>query len=205
MSFIGQSKSIKIGKMKEITGEFSVTKSMMINRPNFCTATPDYSFTKCMFDYIERTMNCNISWNSVDQSLCPMNVNLKKYQEILLYLQQASFNNLMKETGCVPKCKYDMFEFEEEASENVDWKADWISSFYLMPKSASLKVIEEKYEYGYSNLLADFGSYLGLFLGWSLLTITRDIPAAFRWLLNILKTMISKWKPKDTENVIDVQ
>ena len=99
MSFIGQSKAIQIMKMKQNTGVFSGTKSVMIKRPNICTAAPGYSFTKCMFDYIQRTMTCKISLNSVDQSICPMNVNLKKYQDILLYLQQASFNNLTEETG----------------------------------------------------------------------------------------------------------
>ena len=205
MDFIGQSKAIKIEKMKEIIGLFSIIKSVMINQPKVCTAAPDYSFTKCMFDFIQRTISCKISWNSVDQSLCPMNINLQKYQDMLLFLQQASISNLKKETGCVPKCKYDTYEFELEASENVHWKADWISSFYLVPKSSSLKLIEEKYEFGHSELLADFGSYLGLFLGWSLLTMTRDIPSVCRWWQNIAMTVIGKWKPNETEIAYNTQ
>ena len=33
----------------------------------------------------------------------------------------------------------------------------------------------QKYEIGFSNLLASFGSYLGHFLGWSLLSVSQDI------------------------------
>ena len=69
-----------------------------------------------------------------------------------------------------------------------------------MPKSSTFKSIVEKYEYGTSELIADFGSYLGLFLGWSLLTITQDIPAGLRWLRDIFKTLINKHKPSHKEN-----
>ena len=106
----------------------------------------------------------------------------------------------MKRTGCLPKCKYDIYEFEVAADKDVDWKTNWMSSFYLMPNSGEFKHYVEKYEFGSSQLLADFGSYLGLYLGWSLLTISRDIPAGLRWLRDMCKTWINKCKPNDKEN-----
>ena len=86
------------------------------------------------------------------------------------------------------------------ADKDVDWKTDWMSSFYLMPKSGEVKHYVQKYEFGNSQLSADFGSYLGLYLGWSLLTISRDIPAGLRWLLDMCKTWINKCKRNDKEN-----
>ena len=101
----------------------------------------------------------------------------------------------MKMTGCLPKCNYASYKFEVEANEDVYWKTNWLSSFYLMPKSATVKHAVQKYEFGLPELTADFGSYLGLFLGCSLHTITRDIPAGLRWLQNFVTTSNNKHKP----------
>ena len=89
------------------------------------------------------------------------------------------------------------YEIEVETSEDVDRKTDWMSSFYFMPKSSTFKYVVEKYEYGISELQADFGSYL--FLGWSLLTITEYIPVVLGWLKDIFKTMTHEYKAENTQ------
>ena len=110
-----------------------------------------------------------------------------------MFIQLTSAKNLTKVTGCLTKCKYTRHDYQEQANEAVKWKTDWISSFYLMPKSASSEYIEEYYEYKFGDLLADFGSYLGLFLGWSLLSISRDVPVWLTWLKNIFKRVFNKY------------
>ena len=113
---------------------------------------------------------------------------------MLMFIQLATYNNLTRVTGCIPKCKYTRDEYHEQAIEDVKWKTNWISSFYLMPKSSSFQNVVEVYKFGYSDLLADFGSYLGLFLGWSLLSIARDIPAWLIWWKNSFKKMFNRCK-----------
>ena len=82
----------------------------------------------------------------------------------------------------------------------------WASSFYLQPQPAALKHIVEKYQYDYSHLIADFGSYIGLFLGWSLLSISKDIPV---WIVGATQ-LYKKFSNKDNsdnneeQNKIDI-
>ena len=100
-----------------------------------------------------------------------------------MIIQKTPVSNLIKMTDCLPKCKYTKYDYEEETNKEVRWKTDWKAVFYLMPLPmlSSLENRVEEYEFGYSELLADFGSYLGLFLGWSLLSISRDIPLWYTW------------------------
>ena len=71
--------------------------------------------------------------------------------------------------------------------------------FYLMPRCSSYEYMVEECEFGYSQLLADFGSYLGLFLGWSLLSISRDVPLWFTWTKKTVKKACYKCKILDLE------
>ena len=185
LDVIGQSKAITLEKSLEMVGQFSVAVVESINKPNEpCTEDLQFSFTKCLLDYVQTKNNCKIDWRNVttDPTFCPLDFNLNAYHNTLMNLQTASVANVTKTTGCLPKCKYTKYEFEMLTSENVNWKTDWISSFYIGPKSQSYISVKEYYQFGNEDLLADFGSYLGLFLGWSVLSISREIPV---WLMKL--------------------
>ena len=103
-----------------------------------------------------------------------------------------------------PKCKYQEYEYEELTRETVNWRTDWISSLYLMPQYPGMAYQVEKYQFGPSDLFSDVGSYLGLFLGWSLLSISRNIPAWYTWLVVTSKNIIHKYKLPAVDNHINI-
>ena len=187
MDMIGQSNAITLEKYQETVGHFSMTEVENINKPdNPCTEVTDYSFTACLYDYVQTVTNCTIDWSNgtTDPSLCPLDFNLQEYHNILYDLfQLRSLKKIIKTTGCLPKCKYTKYEYEEQANEKVNWKTEWISSFYIGTKYTSYESVVEYYVFGAEDLLADFGSYLGLFLGWSLLSISRDVQD---WIIGFL-------------------
>ena len=76
----------------------------------------------------------------------------------------------------------------------------WVSSFFLLPKAAAVKHIVETYKFTYSDLIADFGSYVGLFLGWSLLSISKDIPVWFIGATQLFKKFMKKDDSDREEN-----
>ena len=168
----------------------------MIKKQDVCTDTIDYSYTSCLFEYIQDTIQCKINWNLTtnDPLQCPMDFDLKEYLDLLLFLQHSSIKNITEVTGCLPKCKYTYYKYKEQENEIIDWKTDWISSFYLMPTSSDITKAAEQYEYGVSDLFSDFGSYLGLFLGWSLLSISNDIPRWFKRMQDCFKKVFGKSK-----------
>ena len=71
----------------------------------------------------------------------------------------------------LPKCQIREFNIEVKKKTEVVWASNWTSSFYLEPHSASHEVSEEFLSYDVGALIGDVGGFLGLFLGWSLLSL----------------------------------
>ena len=119
--------------------------------------------------YIKKKTSCEVDWKSdeADPSHCPPNFNFR----------QRSAKNITEMTGCLPRCKYTKYEFEQLSSEQVTWKTNWTSSLYISPGSPSYKLVLEVYKFEMADLVADFGSYIGLFLGWSVLSFYGGVQA----------------------------
>ena len=56
--------------------------------------------------------------------------------------------------------------------ENTDWMQDWTSEVHIEAATGGVIERREYLTYDITDLIADLGGYLGLFLGWSLLGIT---------------------------------
>ena len=194
MDIIGQTQPIMIPVNQQVQGEFSIKNIAMIKRKAECTDSYNYSYTGCLLKYVEDSLDCKINWNSRDEGpvKCTKNVKLKDYYDVLLSLQHLPTLNITKMSGCLPRCRYTQYDYQLQLSEEVTWQRNWLSSLYLMPKYAGTHVAEEKYEFGLSDLVSDVGSYLGLFLGWSLLSVTRDTTAWARWIREAVKKLFKR-------------
>ena len=193
----GQSERITIKSLEEIVGHFSVTKVSSINKSSKpCTDVLNYSFTECIIAFINKQMNCTISWSANEETNCDANMNLTKYQKHLLKIQFRSSRIITKMTGCLPKCKITTYRFTEQTREKVDWNSNWMSSFYVMPKTGTINHKKEVYKVGVSELLADIGSYLGLFLGWSVLSILKDLGSWCKLMLRVVTRRLNSEEPK---------
>ena len=60
----------------------------------------------------------------------------------------------------------------------------WISEIFLQPNGALEEEDIEYLVYDVSDLLGDLGGYLGLFLGWSLLSVSLYVPLLTRQIWN---------------------
>ena len=102
----------------------------------------------------------------------------------ILYLA-AYFNSLKKVFKSF--CLSSQYWIEElETMTNIDWKKDWMSEVYFQSNGIK-EVSKEYYTYESSDLLGDFGGYLGLFLGWSLLGLSQGV---FTVCSNVLRSRI---------------
>ena len=59
----------------------------------------------------------------------------------------------------------------EKSQEKVTWKIHWSSSFYLDVKTSSFTRQDEFYAYDIWDLTSGLGGLMGLFIGWSFLSI----------------------------------
>ena len=75
---IGQSEGIRIERGMEISGQFEMKKIEMIDRKDYCKPSREYSYTKCIQDFIGRKTNCRINWSlgTSEQDLCDDDINL---------------------------------------------------------------------------------------------------------------------------------
>ena len=69
-------------------------------------------------------------------------------------------------------------------AENVDWRRNWISSFFIRPDCPSHEKSVEYLSYDLQDLVGDVGGYLGLFLGWSLMSICAQAPTWAKYAMN---------------------
>ena len=125
---------------------------------------------------------------------------LDKYQELLQFIKHDSTTNIAEVTGCSPKCELTTYKFIEDGEKKLHNETKWVSSLFLLPQAAAVKNIVERYQYTISDLLADFGSYIGLFLGWSLLSMSKDIPVWLVGATQLCKKFINKDDPDKEEN-----
>ena len=150
----------------------------------------NFSIKKCLQDYIKRKTNCHVDWFTDGQDDNCSGENLKEYLDLLIWIKEIPLAKLSEESGCYQKCRIRKFNYEIKSKKRVDWATNWTSAFYLEPMSASYQKSEEYVSYDVSDMLGDVGGYLGLFLGWSLLSIVGAVPTC-------LNKLISKYFPRN--------
>ena len=177
MAFIGQSEPIILNLNSEVDATFSIQKRKTLNTPErSCTDVPGYSFTRCLRDFVEKSSGCKICWRMTNtkEDDCRDNQNMSDYYYKLLHIQRSSIKNIIQQSGCLPKCQVTKYLYQEVSKERVAWARNWSSAIYLRAQSPSVAEIVEYYEFTTENFVADIGSYLGLFLGWSMFSVLSD-------------------------------
>ena len=186
MQKIGQPDKIEIELNVEMEVSFSQGKIINLHDDESCTEVENYSFTKCLQNYLENKTNCYIEWftDNLDEK-CGYE-NLFEYYQLLYKIKQVPLKTVFQKSGCYPKCTFADYDYEIKTKNRVDWETNWTSSFYMGPKSSSYTKSVEYYSYDSNDLLGDVGGYLGLFLGWSLLSIFGAVPVFFNKLMSVL-------------------
>ena len=116
--------------------------------------------------------------------------------------------DIIKKTGCKPKCNTQKYDFHITNDEDItNMRKDWISSFYLSTKTTTNLKSVETYSYDeqvniiiqinecqilscvLQDLIGAIGGYLGLFLGWSALSLVTAAPS---WVKMVQQFMYKK-------------
>ena len=154
--------------LHQAAGHDQVASCIFIALRRPCVHKQDYKFTECLRDHIHQTSNCSLP----DACSGPA---FAAFFDLLAWSQEASLRNLTKSSGCLPKCSYLTYQFMQESRVVAGWHRAWLSSFYLSPSSPSMEEVVESFLYDLSSVVGDLGSYLGLFLGWSILSLAGQL------------------------------
>ena len=185
MSF-GQPESIQLEREKELQIVFSIKEITQLNsEKNPCIENEEYSFTKCLRDFAVRKSNCSISIlkGGQDKEECSIEA-FENYFSLLTKLKTEQIGKIKKESGCYSKCKVRVFSYSKR--ENWISETKWISEAFLQPKSSVVEYLVEYYNFDFQDLISSIGGYVGLFLGWSVLSLV-EIFGGLLFIFNITK------------------
>ena len=190
MFTFGQSPAINLDENTEMEIIFSVKEIINMNRENRpCEQNPNYSFTKCLHHFAQSETNCRVDLNQFDQDQdqnCK-NKNFRHYFNLLIELKQVPISTVIKRSGCLQKCKTAQFSVEIKEQKS-NWTSNWTAEVYVQPKSNLIQYSTEYLFYDLTDLLSSFGGNLGLFLGWSILSVLEG----FSFIICLCKLKCSK-------------
>ena len=84
----------------------------------------------------------------------------------------------------------------QKSKEDIIWKHNWSSSFFLEAERTMVKHDEELWAFDSSDTLNGIGGAMGLFLGWSLLEISSSCSS---WIWRALHRVY--WKIKNANEM----
>lgn len=141
----------------------------------------------CIQHYLERTMKCQLPWHN-ESTVLPRCTKPEQYDEFI-----KSYNKItrMKEasiaeiTSCLPSCERREFQMKLITSKTIPLTDGQrhITGYFYYPNG---RYTEKHHYYTYKtgDLFADIGGYLGLLLGYSILSCYD----AFRYLCKKMPT-----------------
>ena len=149
----------------------------------------DQNLWQCLEGYLDSTMNCSLPWRPKKMSqnlpLCSHPQEYDQYYENMAHLIQSGPTSIMNITKCTPGCtRYDYSTklYKQWSNEEVTWGTLEIDLFYHQHE---VPVREHVYAYDLGNLVSDFGGYLGLLLGYSILAFYDTLMLILRYMQKV--------------------
>ena len=167
------SESLEILRPQEGKFEYLLeTHTVSVKRSKYdCYLDNSMYFTDCIEEFYAQQLNCSLPWTSTYGRKCSTALELKKYRMISDSITSPKMTDQIK--GCFkPNCKKTSWtknSFDENWDSSEHNRTELVID---LPYSAKVMVKQEIKLAGVSTFIADCGSYLGLFLGASLLSLT---------------------------------
>ena len=147
---------------------------------------------ECITDHMYSKINCTLPWapeaKDREVNLCSLPKEYLTYSTITMSGIYQNSEYIEKVAKCNPRCKRIEYSAKLNYASSLLTAADeWRLEIYFAKDKFPVK--DQFYIYSTANLIADFGGYLGLLLGYSLLGF-------YDTLLDFSEYMIKKCKQK---------
>ena len=175
-----------------------------------CEEAKNYSFNPCVIESLTEKVGCRRPWDRWTrkvQAICTERDQFKKFDEHFRILLTAEVDKIERLTGCLKPCTYKEYKFV-----NINPKPNlvgsvpddqiaiglWAVSEYTKTEEEVCAISElliptdnphrqnfvfyQVLLYPFTSLLAEFGGSLGLFLGFSFVTISDGMKSLAIWM-----------------------
>ena len=110
-----------------------------------------------------------VNWSNVNVEC----IYYRRYDNIFKLLLHAELGEVMRVTNCIKPCKYREYKVVGESRQTTMQSRDFSFSLWAISKNTEVK--REELIYPFSSFLAEFGGILGLFLGFSFMSLWDQI------------------------------
>lgn len=145
----------------------------MIDQKDEPCINDESNFDICVDGYISSQMNCNLPWNSKNNSpelpLCSNPEDYELFWNLSMTILKSSEGDISRLSDCKPSCNRKEFSSKQLAVKKAGSTEGSPLNLQFHYASNHIAIKEQYYTYDFYNLIADFGGYLGLLLGYSIL------------------------------------
>ena len=159
--------------------DLTLTKHKRLNldrRP--CEEDPSYSFTVCIKEKLSKKLGCRLPWDKWSQqerAVCTSEDQFNQFESSYGELANADIDRIVQVTGCKEPCNFKEYKFVD--SSPAVWSKRGCVAFWAASQKTQRE--EEVLLYPFTSLIAEFGGSLGLFLGFSFLSIWQELRGYF--------------------------
>ena len=146
-----------------------------------CFEDNSMNFTDCMEDFIGEQLNCRLPWaanTKVAYEECKSQNNLESFRNLSLDMDSEHIKAKIEKKGCFkPNCKKTTWVKNQFSTKEGIAGTTSESLTYYINIPSTMKVLQKREVKiaDFGTFVADFGGYLGLFLGASVLSLTDAV------------------------------
>ena len=162
--------------------QITLTKQKKLNIDRSpCEEDPTYSFMTCTKEKLSQKIGCRLPWDrwsQQDRKVCKSENEFEQFEQIYRELYNAESDGIENMTDCKTPCTYNEFKFLFSSPE-IMTSPPFASLHGFSVASRKTQMEEEVLLYPFTSFVAEFGGALGLFLGFSFMTILQEIRGCF--------------------------
>ena len=167
------------------------TQTTTLRKSSFdCYEDNSMKMTNCINDFYADQLGCKLPWTqSKSDKICTTHQQLEKFKDLAYYITSESLKSKVEKYGCLkPNCKRITWT---ETTYTENWKRNTPGHTHMVVIPFNAKVLQrqEVSIANYITFVADCGSYLGLFLGASLLTIIDLLISSWQKSMEVVQGM----------------
>ena len=180
-------------KMKENYATFnqlSVIEFQNLNtKNNPCKTNNDIKLTDCVNQVYEKELGCKLPWlynKDITHGICKSQEKFKQFWNMTIHAGKKSMEEKLENHGClISNCKISKWQQISSNEISGDFESD-IQFRYFLPARSRVTFYQDIRIYDENDFIADFGGYIGLMLGLSILTIYDYLVSFIKSITNFM-------------------